>query len=60
MIYLVSAIILIILGAFFTLSLLSDLPAKGNLKLQKTLTLTILISILFGFGVHFLFLALGL
>jgi len=60
MIYLVSAIILIILGAFFTLSLLTDLPEKGNLKLYKTLPLTIIISLVFGFGVHFLFLALGL
>ncbi len=59
MIYLVAAVILLIIAVIFTLSLLSDLPEKDNLKLGKTIPLTIIVSLTLGFGLHFLLLALG-
>ncbi|WEU40579.1 MAG: hypothetical protein OdinLCB4_001210 [Candidatus Odinarchaeum yellowstonii] len=59
MIYLIASIILIIIAVAFTLSLLSDLPEKGNLKLGKTIPLIIVVSLTLGFGLHFLLLAIG-
>mgnify|MGYP001148252482 CR=1 FL=1 len=59
MIYLIASIILITTAFAFTLSLLSDLPEKGNLKLGRTVPLTIIVSLTLGFGLHFLLLALG-
>ncbi len=59
MIYFILAIILIIIAVVFTLSLLSDLPEKGNLKLGRTIPLAIIVSLTLGFGLHFLLLALG-
>lgn len=59
MLFNILSVILMILGSFFAFLLLNDLPQRGNLKIYKTLFLTVAICLAFGFGIHFLFLSLG-
>ena len=59
MIYFIIALPLLIIGALLTFLLLVDLPARGNLKLPKTIPLFILTTLTIGFGMHFLLLAVG-
>ncbi|MHA1754531.1 MAG: hypothetical protein ACTSYR_03330 [Candidatus Odinarchaeia archaeon] len=59
MVYPIIAGLLLIVGFFFTMAFLTDLPSRGNLNLKKTIPLIILISLSIGFGLHFLLLSLG-